>query len=182
MLATHQDVQEKVVEELRSVFYDFDEDIDSDSLNKLEYLDLVVKETLRLFPVAPIIGRKATADVQLDDKYTLPKGANLVLRIFDIHRNPDYWGNDAHKFNPDRFLPENISKIHQYAFIPFSGGARICIGYRYALNAMKIVLCHILRNYKVTSPLKYEDLTLEISFVLRISQNYLIKLEKRNSS
>lgn len=114
------------------------------------------------------------------DKYTLPKGANLILRIIDIHRNPAIWGEDANEFKPERFLPENFDSIHQYAFIPFSAGARICIGYRYALNAMKIVLCHILRMYKVTTPLKYEDLQLEISFVLRVSQNYMIQLEKRD--
>lgn len=114
------------------------------------------------------------------DKYTLPKGANISIRIIDIHRNPRFWGADVNKFNPDRFLADNISKIHPYAFIPFSAGPRICIGYKYASNAMKIVLCHILRNFKVTTPLKYDELKLQISFILRISQNYMIKLEPRH--
>ena len=114
------------------------------------------------------------------DKYILPEGANVVIRSIDIHRNPKLWGEDANEFRPERFLPGNIEKVHPYAFIPFSAGLRICIGYRYALNAVKVVLCHILRKFSVQTPLKYEELKLEISFILRISQNYMIQLEHRN--
>lgn len=103
-----------------------------------------------------------------------------MLRIIDVQRNPKLWGDDAHLFKPERFLPENIDKVHPYAYIPFSTGARICIGYRYALNAMKIVLCHVLRKFKIETPLKYDELKLEISFILRISQNYMIRLQSRN--
>jgi cytochrome P450 len=113
------------------------------------------------------------------DTYTLPKGANVAIRIIDVQRNPKFWGNDASRFNPDRFLPENITKIHPFAYLPFSQGSRNCIGYKYASNAIKIVVTHILKNFKVTTPLTFDELKLEISFVLRISQNYIVKLEKR---
>lgn len=66
MLAMHQDVQDKVIEEFNSVFYNAEEEIDNKKLTKLKYFDLVIKETLRLFPVAPVIGRKLTDDIKLD--------------------------------------------------------------------------------------------------------------------
>ena len=113
------------------------------------------------------------------DMYTLPKNANVVFRIIDVQRNPALWGHDADLFKPDRFLPENINKIHPYAYLPFSLGSRNCIGYKYALNAIKIVISHIIKSFRVSTPLSFEELKLEISFVLRISQNYIVKLEKR---
>lgn len=66
MLAMHPEVQEKLVQELNSVFNDDEDEVDNEKLKSLKYLDLVVKETLRLFPVAPVIGRKVTSDLILD--------------------------------------------------------------------------------------------------------------------
>lgn len=66
MLAMHPEIQDKVIEEFKSVFYNFDEEIDAENINKLKYLDMVVKETMRLFPVAPVIGRMMTSDLKLD--------------------------------------------------------------------------------------------------------------------
>lgn len=68
MLAMHQDVQDKVFDELNSVFHSGDDNIDSKSIGDLKYLDLVVRESMRLFPVAPLIGRKLAADLKLDGK------------------------------------------------------------------------------------------------------------------
>lgn len=72
MLAMHQDVQAVLIQEIRDVFPDDGQDLDSESVSRLKYLDLVLKETMRLFPIAPIIGRKLTADLKLDG------GENLI--------------------------------------------------------------------------------------------------------
>ena len=178
MLALHQDVQEKVVQELKGVFDSAEQETDNDMLNNLPYLEMVVKESLRLFTVSPILGKEATKDIELKS-CTIPAGANILINIYNVQRNPKYWGDDAHLFKPDRFLPENISKIHPYAFIPFSKGPRICIGIKYGMNVIKVVLSHILRNYKVTTNLKFEDLECTMILTLRIVQGYIIKLEKR---
>lgn len=66
MLAMHQEIQEKVYEEFKSVFYDEDEEIDKDNISKLKYFDMVIRETLRLFPIGPVIGRKLSSDLVLD--------------------------------------------------------------------------------------------------------------------
>lgn len=102
-----------------------------------------------------------------------------MLNVLTLHRDPKYWGDDAHLFIPERFEPDNFVKIHPYAFVPFSGGPRTCLGFRYAMNIMKTALCYILRNYKITSSLKYEELDVKILLVTRIVQDYMIQLEKR---
>ena len=178
MLAMHQDAQEKVVLELQDSFDSVDQETENEMLNKLPYLDMVIKETLRLLPVAPIIGREATKDIKLKS-CIIPAGTNIISNIFKVQRDPEFYGDDAHLFNPDRFLPENFSKIHPYAYLPFSKGPRNCIGMKYAISVIRIVLTHILRNYKVTTNLKFEDLEYKVAITLRIKQKCMIKLERR---
>lgn len=178
MMAMHQDVQEKVMNEIRDVFDTVNQEVDNANLNNLSYLEQVIKETMRLFPVLPITGRLATKDVVLNT-CTIPAGSNILIIMFNTHRNPKYWGDDAHLFRPDRFHPENISKVHPYAYGPFSGGHRICIGMKYAMNVMKVILTHFLRNYKVSTSLKYEELEFKIEVSMKIVQHYMMKIEKR---
>lgn len=178
MLALHQNIQDKVMLELEDAFVSVEQEVENDMLNNLPYLEMIIKETLRMHPVLPVLGREATKDIQLKS-CTIPAGANILINMFSVQRNPEYWGDDAHLFNPDRFLPENFSKIHPYAYAPFSSGPRICIGMKYGMNVMKVVLSHILRNYKVTTNLKFEDLEYKIAVTLRVVQNCMIKLERR---
>lgn len=120
MLAMHKHVQEKVVQELREVFVSADEEINFDVLNNLPYLEMVIKETMRLFPVAAFTLRTTTENFELQ-KYTIPAGANLFLFIFTLHRDKLYWGDDAESFIPERFEPERIKNVHPYAYVPFTG-------------------------------------------------------------
>lgn len=122
MLAMHQDVQEKVFEEVQNIDTEIEGDKVTDAdLHKLQLLERVIKETMRLFPVLPIHGRYASEEIQLE-KYTIPAGANIAISVFTAHRSKSNWGDDADLFKPERFLPENFSKIHPYSFIPFSRG------------------------------------------------------------
>lgn len=178
MMAIHQDVQEKVLQEIEDVIGSSNEQVDYEILNKLSYLEMVIKESMRLFPVLPVIGRHCKKDVELK-KCVIPAGASIMINIFRTQRSTANWGEDAHLFNPERFTAENISKIHPYAFIPFSGGPRICIGLKYAMHVMKIILVHFVKNYKITTSLKYEELQMKIAVSLKISQKYMIEIEKR---
>lgn len=119
MLAMHKDVQEKVFEEVQNVIGA--KDVEESDLHRLHYLEMVLKESMRLFPVLPIHARVATEDVELE-KYTIPAGANIVISVYNAHRNTTTWGDDAEKFRPERFSPENYGKLHPYAFLPFSKG------------------------------------------------------------
>lgn len=179
MLAIHSNAQEKVYEELNGVFgLSGDVVIDNNSLKKLPYLEMVIKESMRLFPVLPVSARTVTEDLVIG-KYTIPSGTNIFISTFQVHRNPKYWGDDANLFKPERFEPEQFRKIHPYAFIPFSGGPRICIGAKYGMLFMKTVLVNFLRKYKIKSNLKYDELDFEISISMKIVQRYMISLELR---
>ncbi|XP_063695952.1 cytochrome P450 4c21-like isoform X1 [Culicoides brevitarsis] len=178
MMAMHPDVQERVVDELRSIFETADDEVTQDHISQLDYLTMVLQETLRLFPITPFIGREVQEDIQLDE-YTLPKGASLVIPIFKLQRQEEIWGPEAHLFNPDNFLPENVEKRHPYAWIPFSAGQRNCIGMKYSLLAMKTMLCYLLRNYKFNTTLKYSELKFKMALDLKIVNKHMVSIEKR---
>lgn len=121
MLGMHADVQEKLYNEVQNVINELGGEITENHLHQLTYLEMVIKETMRLFPVLPIHARVANEDIELES-CTVPKGANIVISVFNTHRNVKNWGEDAELFKPERFYPENFEKLHPYSFIPFSRG------------------------------------------------------------
>nr|AFI45013.1 cytochrome P450 CYP410a1 [Dendroctonus ponderosae] len=139
------DVQETLLEEITRV----GSNITFDDLLKLSYTEAVINETLRLFPVVPFVGRVLDKDIDLGHK-VIPRGTHFAASIFDLHRDNRYWP-DPLKFNPNRFLPENISKVQPGTFIPFSTGPRDCIGKAQAMAMMKITIALIIRNFKIHS-------------------------------
>ncbi|MEZ4680928.1 MAG: cytochrome P450 [Caldilineaceae bacterium] len=90
------------------------------------YTRMVIEESLRLYPPAWTIGRQS---IQPDviGGYTMPAKANLIVPIYVIHRDPRWWP-DPERFDPERFTPERNAERHKFAYLPFGGGPRICIG------------------------------------------------------
>lgn len=118
LLAIHPDIQEKVFEEIRSVLPDQNIDVNAEDLKNMPYVDAFVKESLRFFPVVPVLTRILKKDQRLDDAI-IPKGTEYVLDLWNMHRNPNNWKYDATKFNPENFFPENAVPRHAYSYIPF---------------------------------------------------------------
>lgn len=123
MLAIHQKYQDQVVNELRSIFASVDEPVTKDHLVKMKFMELVIKEALRFFPAAPYLGREATDDIPIDGGF-IPKRTQIIMNVYKSNRDPKYFGQNAHVFYPERFLPENCVNWHPYQFIPFSAGQR----------------------------------------------------------
>jgi cytochrome P450 len=123
-LAIFQDVQQKVFDEISEVFSDESVEVDHDSIGKLKYLDMVVKEILRLFSPIPISARQTIDELDIGLDKPLAKGATILIFHFVLHRRRDIWGNDSDKFDPERFSPENTAKRDPYGFLPF-GAVRI---------------------------------------------------------
>jgi cytochrome P450 len=96
-----------------------------------------------------------------------------------LNRNKDTWGLNAEDFHPSRFQSENCS-THQ-SFWPFSVGPRHCIGKSYALFAIKMTLAKLIRNFKVSTDLKYEEIKFKLDITLKICQNLAVKLQKRQT-
>ncbi|XP_020295767.1 cytochrome P450 4C1-like [Pseudomyrmex gracilis] len=170
--------QEKVHEELEEVFKDLDAPVTIKDLSQLKYLDRVIKETLRIYPSVPMIGRELTEDVNLGD-YVIPKGMTIILAIVLAHRNPEVWP-DPLKFDPDRFLPENSKNRNPYAYVPFSAGPRNCIGQRFALLEEKVVLSSILRKWRVKSVKTHETIRNGGSLIYRPAEDVLIHFTPKN--
>ncbi|CAH1376630.1 cytochrome P450 4C1-like [Tenebrio molitor] len=178
MLAIHQEIQNKVYEEIVSIFED-DRSPTPEDLQKMCYLERVIKETLRLFPVGGLIARRLTRDIVLRN-YVLPKETCVCVPIFCLHRDSDLW-SDPLTFDPDRFLPEEVSKRHPYAYLPFSGGSRNCIGFRYAMMAMKTILSTVLRHYRVaaTTYTSLSDIELKFDVATKCVRGQPVQLEIR---
>ncbi|XP_049765138.1 cytochrome P450 4C1-like [Schistocerca cancellata] len=178
LLGHHPDVQEKVYAELNDVFGgDARRNPSMQDLNNLKYLEMVIKESLRLYPSVPFVGRKVTQDVEVGG-YHLPKGTMLLLHIRKVHRDPEHWPNPE-RFNPDNFLPENAQGRHPYAYVPFSAGLRNCIGQRFAILEEKTVLSYILRNFRIETVEKPEDLRVVSELVLRPVNGVYVRLTPR---
>nr|CAD7456858.1 unnamed protein product [Timema tahoe] len=144
----HQDVQRKVLEELDAVFGDdVERSVTIEDLNNLKYIEQVIKESLRLYPVVPFVPRTSTKDIEING-YTIPKGCDVFFNIYSLHRNPKIYPNPD-EFDPENFSPERSKGRHPYSFLPFSGGMRKCVGYKYAMLQMKVVLATVLRHFTV---------------------------------
>ncbi|EFN85369.1 Cytochrome P450 4g15 [Harpegnathos saltator] len=118
--------------------------------------------------------------------YVVPKDVTVVIGQFVAHRNEKYYPNPL-VFNPDNFLPEKMQRRHYYAFIPFSAGSssagpRSCVGRKYAMLKLKVLLSTILRNYRITSDVSYQDFDLQGDIILKRTDGFNIKIEPRKSA
>ncbi|WKV71290.1 cytochrome P450 [Streptomyces sp. PCS3-D2] len=114
-------------------------------LDRLPYLSQVVKEAMRLYPAAPVIGRRAVAATRIGE-HTIPAGADVILAPWVTHRHPEYWP-DPDRFDPERFTPEAEAGRPRYAWFPFGGGPRACIGQHFSMLESVVALAMILRTY-----------------------------------
>ncbi|MFE6715199.1 cytochrome P450 [Streptomyces sp. NPDC057695] len=114
-------------------------------LDALPYVTRVLKEAMRLFPAAPVIGRRAVAATVVGG-VAIPAGADVIVAPWVTHRHPDYW-EDAERFDPDRFTPEAEAARPRYAWFPFGGGPRACIGQHFSMLESVIALAMLLQRY-----------------------------------
>nr|XP_015929387.2 cytochrome P450 4C1-like [Parasteatoda tepidariorum] len=173
-------VQEKIHEELDGIFEgDNERDIDRDDLMRMKYLECVIKETLRLHPSVPFIGREVRESFKVLD-YEVEKGSVCFIFPFMLHRDPESFP-DPEKFDPKRFFPENITGRHPYAYVPFSAGPRNCIGQKFALMEEKTVLANIFRNFEITSKDPRDKVNVSPSLVSRNLEPLMLRFTHRNT-
>ncbi|XP_061079516.1 cytochrome P450 3A40-like isoform X1 [Conger conger] len=176
-LATNPDSFKKLQDEIDEVFPN-KTPVTYEALLQMEYLEMVINESMRLWPTAPHIERvcKATAEV---NGYTIPKGAIVKVSVFALHRDPTIWESpDA--FKPERFSKENKDNIDPYTFMPFGFGPRNCIGMRFALLVMKVVVVMLLQNFDMET-CKETQLPLELTAMYRPKKPITLKLVPRDA-
>jgi cytochrome P450 len=116
-------------------------------LPNLAYTEMVVKEAMRLYPPTAGVSREPVEDVVVGG-YTLPKGTMIIISAYAMHRNPRYFA-DPEAFIPERFSKENEANIPHYAYLPFGGGPRVCIGNQFALMEARLILATILSRWEL---------------------------------
>jgi cytochrome P450 len=181
LIGQHPVVQQAIHDEIDAVFGDDNVTLTMYKLNQMKYTECVIKESLRLYPLFPILFR-TTSEAFRCGKYLLPKNTEIAIFAYHMHRLETYFP-DADKFIPERWLftDENCDPkaVPQYAYIPFGAGARICIGQRYAIIILKSILAIISRKYRITSLEKTENLERNIDLVLEPNSKVAIKFEPR---
>jgi cytochrome P450 len=143
LLARHPEVLAKLHHELDTVLagrlptYE--------DLPHLPYTEMIIKESMRLYPPAWSFSREAVEDVTLGE-YTVPKGSTMGIINYFTHRDPRWW-SDADTFRPERFAPEAEADLPKYAYIPFGAGPRICIGNAFAMMETRLILATVASRY-----------------------------------
>ncbi|KMY92484.1 probable cytochrome P450 4p2 [Drosophila simulans] len=167
----YQEIQEHILDDLSN--------LNLSQLSKLNQLGYFIKETMRLYPSIPIMGRQTLQETELENGLILPKRSQINIHVFDIHRNAKYW-ESPEEFRPERFLPENCLKRHPYAYIPFSAGQRNCIGQKYAMQEMKTLMVVILKQFKILPVIDPRSIVFQVGITLRFKNKIKVKLVRRN--
>lgn len=147
LLAEHQDVQEKLRNEIDSVLKGRTE-VTCDDVTEMKYLMNIMQETLRLYSIIPCVTRACTVDTHIKESgVTIPAGANILIPMFLINRDPELWENPT-KFNPDRFEGSTgYFTSSKNGFFPFGYGSRTCIGNILAQMESAVFMVHLLKKF-----------------------------------
>lgn len=137
------------------------------------------------------------------DNISIPAGTEVLMDIWHMHRNKNNWKFDANKFNPENFFPENALPRSTYAYIPFSAGPRVCIGNvedashfhtcksnrfddfffagkKYGIISMKLFIIYMVRQYRLSTKLKLEDLKFQMQVTMALLNQNVIEIENRD--
>ncbi|XP_011865314.1 PREDICTED: cytochrome P450 9e2-like [Vollenhovia emeryi] len=149
-LASNQDLHEKLQKEIDQVLEDTNGQAPYEAVNGMEYLDAVVNEALRMYPIAVMLDRICVEDFELPSTlpgtkpYTIKKGQGIWVPVYGLQHDPKYF-KDPEKFDPDRFRGERKKdSLNCGAYLPFGVGPRMCIGNRFALLETKVLLFHLM--------------------------------------
>ena len=148
----------------------------ADDLERLPYLDAVVRETLRLYPPAYALGREVVEPFELGG-YTLPVGAQIAVVPFAMHRNRRFW-KEPERFRPERWLDGETRNLPRYAYMPFGGGHRVCIGNHFASVELSLVLATLVQQVRLEVRPKLR-LRLRPVITLRVPSGLRVKVRRR---
>ncbi|KAK4490953.1 hypothetical protein RD792_001674 [Penstemon davidsonii] len=143
-------VMEKAQEEVRQALKE-KKIVEESDVQTLKYLKLVIKETLRMHPPVPLMPRACRQECQVDG-YTIPLKATVVVNVWAIGRDPEYWV-DPESFQPERFENNSIDFLgNKFEYIPFGAGRRICPGMNFGLANVELPLAQLLYHFEWKMP------------------------------
>ncbi|APR79856.1 cytochrome P450 [Minicystis rosea] len=162
LLSKHPDIERRLHAEIASVLGG--RLPTADDVRALPYTERVLKEAMRLYPPAWTTGREVAEEVEIGG-YVLPKGAQILTSQWVVHRDPRWFPNPE-GFDPDRFAPERAKDLPRFAYFPFGGGPRICIGNHFAMMEATLLLAVIVQRFRIEL-LPGQQLSLKPSVTLR---------------
>lgn len=149
-LACNQDIQERLRDEIEKAIAANGGKVTYDLVMGLQYLDNVVNETLRKYPPIEGLNRIPITDYTMPGtSHVIPSRTMFGIPVYALHHDPDIYP-DPERFDPDRFLPEEVAARHPYTYLPFGEGPRVCIGLRFGVMQTKIGLITLLRSFRFT--------------------------------
>lgn len=177
MLAEHPEAERRVLDEICN----FGADLASDptAADRLVYTRQVLLEVMRLYPPAPLIVRRATADIQLGDR-TVRAGDSVHVPVYALHRHHSLW-DKPEAFDPDRFSPALVVSRDRYAYLPFGAGPRVCIGMSLALTECLVILATLLPAFRFI-PVEAAMPTAQFKVTLRPKGGMKMKIGPRHVS
>jgi cytochrome P450 len=176
LLAKHPEVRARMEDELDRTLGD--RPVTYEDLRALPYTLQVLKETMRLYPPAYFLGRRASGDVTIGG-HRLRKNQVVLLNVAGIHRNPRVWA-DPERFDPDRFSPDGEKALVRKAYLPFGAGPRICIGNQFALMEGHLLLATWCRRIRAELADGTADVSEEPLITLRPKGGLAMRLEARS--
>ncbi|KAJ5377930.1 Cytochrome monooxygenase alnD [Penicillium cataractarum] len=176
-LVNYDGMQERLLQELIDNDINADTQITADLTDKLTFMDKFIKETQRRHNPSYQPARTAKVSMILPGGYKLPADAVVIPALHHVHNNPAVWDNPA-RFDPDRWDTDAVRNRHKAAYIPFAAGPRMCIGFNFALQEVKVFLPKLLYRYKFTrendGPIEYDPM-----FQLIRPNNLYVRAERR---
>jgi cytochrome P450 len=145
LLGLHPEVEARLADELLRVLAGRAPTLSD--LPELPYTEMVIRESIRLYPPAPGVAREPVEDVTIAG-YEVPKGALLSINSFVMQRDPRFFP-DPDRFDPNRFAPGWEERIPRYAYLPFGSGPRVCIGNGFAMMEARLILATVAQRYKL---------------------------------
>lgn len=187
MLNRFPDKAKLVHEELRTVLHSLFDNPEyvpnMDDVDLLVYLEAFVRETLRLFPIAPLNSREANRDTTLSDGTFIAKGSRVFIPSYSLGRMKSVWGEDALEFTPERWIDINpktnkqmIRKVSAFQFPAFHGGPRVCIGMRFAMLELKTALAYVLSKYELQTIREADSFTYSTALLLALDGPMMVNV------
>lgn len=145
-------------------------------LARLPLLEQAMKESLRMYPPAPIISRQAVQDTTMGE-WHIPAGNQVMVPIWAIHHDPR-WYEDPYTFKLERWTAEEEAKRHRFSFMPFGGGNRVCIGDQFAKMEVRLMAARILQRFRPLT-LNTSDPELKLTITLRAMDPVMVTFHAR---
>lgn len=174
ILSIHPDAENRLYEEIIQVVGQRHPTFQD--LPNLVYTRMIINEVLRLYPPSWLTTRRSIEKDQIGG-YHIPKNSQILISSYLVHRHPNFWENPE-RFDPERFSASRSTERPHFAYIPFSGGARICIGNRFAIMVIELVLVMIVQTYRLVLPSK-QSVQPEPHILLEPKDRLLIQIQKR---